>query len=257
MCVRTLSLLLVTAFGICAADDNPLIGSWKLDPSKSNFAGQTLKFEAAENGALRCSAGGQSYTFKTDGQPHPALFGRVVSVREIDPGLWQMTTSYNGRVLSFATMTISSDGNELLESARGVRPSGESFESTTLYTREAGASGMLGTWKTKELKNSAPVAMQFAAAEQGGLAFSLPALKAMSVLKLDGKDYPAVGPTIPEGFTLAIQQTGPRAVTVLQKINGKPVFKSTYVVSDDGKILTTTGTPATVDEPVTAVYIRQ
>ena len=188
MQARTLSLLLVSAAAICTADDNPLIGTWKLDPSRSNFAGPTLKFEATESGAFRCRARGHSYTFKTDAHQHPAIFGSVVSVTEIDPALWQMTTSYNGRVLSFATMSVSSDGKELVENARGVRPSGEMFESTPHYTREAGSPGMVGTWKVKELKNSAPVAMQFVAADGGGLSLSLPSMKATSGLKLDGKD---------------------------------------------------------------------
>ena len=45
-------------------------------------------------------------------------------------------------------------------------------------------------------------------------------------------------------------------MTLMQKMNGTPVFKATYVVSDEGKTLTTMGTPATLDEPITVVYIR-
>jgi len=257
MYVRTLSLLLIVAGALFAADDNPLIGIWKLDAAKSSFAGQTLKFETAEADTYRCIAGGESYTFKTDGQPYPALYGRTVTVRQIDPNLWQMTTTFNGRVLNFATMNVSADGKELVESIRGVRPSGESFEVNTTYAREAGAAGVLGTWKARESKSSAPIALEFVAVEDGRLSFNLPAMKAKSVLKLDGKDYPATGPTIPQGLTLAMEKTGPRTMTLMQKVSGKPVFKATYVISDDGKTLTSTGTPVAVNEPTTAVYIRQ
>jgi hypothetical protein len=42
-----------------------------------------------------------------------------------------------------------------------------------------------------------------------------------------------------------------------EKIKGKPIFKATYTVSEDGKTLTEIGSPVAVNELTKAVYNRQ
>jgi hypothetical protein len=62
---------------------------------------------------------------------------------------------------------------------------------------------------------------------------------------------------VPPGLTLAIQKTGPRSFDMTEKQNGKPIFKLSFSVSDDGKTLTETGSPVGVSEKFKAVYDRQ
>lgn len=41
--------------------------------------------------------------------------------------------------------------------------------------------------------------------------------------KFDGKDYPATGPTLADSLTVALTRTGPRSLTMLVKLKGKPL----------------------------------
>jgi hypothetical protein len=75
--------------------------------------------------------------------------------------------------------------------------------------------------------------------------------------KLDGKDYPFTGPTIPAGMTFAVQKAGPLSFEMTQKQDGKALCKDTLAVSADGKTLTDTGSAVGVSEKYTAVYDRQ
>ena len=56
--------------------------------------------------------------------------------------------------------------------------------------------------------------------------------------RLDGRDYPLIGPTMPAGATVSFRQTGPRSVLLSQKQSGRLVYKSTLTVSPDGGTLT-------------------
>jgi hypothetical protein len=253
----TAGLLLLLSAAMIAAPDNPFVGTWKLDVSKSDFTGETIKFESAGSNTVRYSSGGQSYTFTTDGKQCPELYGRIVSVKQVDANTWERTTMFKSKVLSQTTFALSQDGQTLTETAKGTRPDGSSFEETTVYDRVGEGSGMLGTWKTKDVKENSSNVLEFADNGADGLAFNLPQLKAKCLLKFDGKDYPATGPTVPAGLTLAVTKTGDRSFELTEKIKGKPIFKGTYTVSDDGKTITETGGPVAVNEPTKAVYNRQ
>ena len=252
----SLCFIAISAAGQLAATDNPFVGKWKLDPSKSEFSGPTMKIEKTGK-KYRFSAGGDSYTFETNGKEQPSLYGRVVSWKQVDPNTWERTTKMRGNVLNESTLTTSADAKSLTETTKGTRPDGEAFESTTVYDRVGEGSGPLGTWKSKSVKMSAPASFDIGENGTDGIAFNIPAMKAQCLLKFDGKDYPAAGPTVPEGLTLAATKAGDRAFTLTQKIKGKPLFKSTYEVSTDGKTLTTTGSPVAVNEPTKAVYDRE
>jgi hypothetical protein len=109
----------------------------------------------------------------------------------------------------------------------------------------------------RKVSTSAPTVLEMTAAGSDGLTISIPDFKITSDVKFDGKDYPATGPGLPAGLTLAIQKTGPRSFDLTEKQNGKPLFQLSFTVSDDGKTLTETGGPVGVNEKFKAVYDRQ
>jgi hypothetical protein len=152
---------------------------------------------------------------------------------------------------------LSSDGKTLTQTAKGTNPDGSSFESTTVFERVGEGTGMLGTWKSKEEKESSPVVLEFADNGSNGLMFNLPQIKGKCPVKFDGSDYPATGPTVPAGLTLAVTKTGDKSFEMTEKIKGKPIFKATYAISEDGKTLTENGSAVAVNEPTKAVYDRQ
>ena len=258
MNLRLAGSCLLVLSTVAAAADNPFIGQWKLNPSKSDFSGETEKYEDAGGGRIHFSAGALSFTFTTDGKEHPGMFsGDVTSVKQIDPKTWEQTTRRKGNALVTITSTLSDDGNTLTEVVKGTRPDGSSFENTTTNTRVGSGSGILGTWKSKGEQQSSPATIEFAANGADGIAFILPNSKARADLKFDGKDYPAKGPTVPAGLTLAVTKTGDRSLDLTQKVKGKPIFKATYTVSDDGQTITRTGGAVGTDEKTKAVYDKQ
>jgi hypothetical protein len=186
--IATSLLLCIFAAQIVAAD-NPFAGTWKLDLSRSELAGPKMTIEKAGE-KYRMSAGGDSYAFQTNGKEQPGLYGRVVAWKEVDANTWERTTKFKGAVLSQATLTVSSDGKTLTETAKGTRPDGEAFESTTVYDRIGQGSGPVGTWRSKTVSMSAPQSFEIAGNGEDGISFDIPALKAKCQLKFDGKDYP-------------------------------------------------------------------
>jgi len=58
-------LLLLFTNGLTAAD-NPFTGTWKLDMSKSDFTGETIRYQGFKANMVRYTGGGETYTFTTD-----------------------------------------------------------------------------------------------------------------------------------------------------------------------------------------------
>ena len=247
---------LVSAGLVMAAED-PLIGTWKLDPSKSQLTGTTFKYEDAGGGKIRYSHGDDSYWFTTDGVEHKSLYDRMVSVKQTNPTTWERTSRLNGKVLGTTTLKLSNNGKTLTQDFTSTRPDGSHESGTDVYERVGTGSGFLGTWKNTQVKENSPAIYQFEPNGADGVSWNIPSYQAKCPLKYDGKDYPATGPTIPKGMTLAVTKTNPRSFDLVQKVNGKPVFKGSFTVLPDGKTLSMRGSPTGVNEPTTAVYIKQ
>jgi hypothetical protein len=138
-----------------------------------------------------------------------------------------------------------------------AKPAGGTFEQTTFYQRVSGGPGLEGKWKTKNIQTNAATVLELMPAGTDGITINIPDFKISAPLKFDGKDYPATGPGVPPGMTLAITKTGPRSFDVIEKTNGKLIFNFSFALSADGNTLTETGRPAGVDEKFKAVYERQ
>lgn len=248
---------LLVAVACAAAADNPFIGKWKLDPSKSSFTGTTFKFEDAGAGKVRVSFGSESYTFTTDGKEHPTLYGRTMSAKQLDAKTWERTTRLKGKVVETTTDKLSDDGNTLTDQEKGTRPDGSTYDETDTYERVGSGSGFFGTWKTTKVDLNAGQVMSFAPNGDNGVSWDIPAQRAKCALKFDGKEHPATGPQIPKGLTLAATKKGDRSFDFVERIQGKEMFKGTITVSDDGKTLTSKGSAAGVNEPTTEVYEKQ
>jgi hypothetical protein len=250
-----LAFVLVGGIGIAA--DNPFIGTWKLNTDKSKFTGTTNTFEPTPAGDIRLTSGGLEYTFKADGREYDGPVGGKVSWTQVDDRTWASTTKVDGRVLVTSTRTLSPDGKTMTMISKGTKPNGQDFEDTTIFERVSGESGLIGKWRTKTVKIGSPNTLAFEANGDNGMTLKIVDVNATCAAKFDGKDYPATGPTVPPNFTLAIERKGPRSFEMIQKQKGKPLFRSTFTVSDDGKTLTSEGGPVGVNEQTTAVYDRQ
>ena len=131
---------------------------------------------------------------------------------------------------------------------------------TVLCTLSAADLPYAGKWKLNSEKSYYPNAartIEFAQHGSDGLTVKIVDLNAVCETKFDGKDYPATGPGVPLGYTLAVRKLDGRSFEMTQKMNGKALYTSTFTVSPDGKTLIETDSANSVAEKVKAVYDRQ
>jgi hypothetical protein len=185
------------------------------------------------------------------------LFGRTAAWKKLDANTWETAVKQNGKLISTDSTKLSADGKTLTVNSKGPKPAGGAFDQTTVYERVSGGPGLAGKWKTKNFKSSSPTLLELAASGADGLTVKIADFQIACDAKFDGKDYPATGPTVPPGLTLAVRKTGPRSFEMTERQGGKTLFQLTFTVSADGKTLTETGGAPGVDEKVKVVYDRQ
>jgi hypothetical protein len=239
------------------AADLPYAGKWKLNYAKSDFGETTMAYTKSASGQMQFTVMGQSSTFQMDGKDYPWLFGRTAAWKQIDPNTWETTVKQDGKLIVTQTSKLSADGKSLTVTASGPKPAGGTFEETVVYERISGGPGLEGKWKTKNIKGSAPTVLELAPSGSDGLTIRIPDFQVTSDAKFDGKDYPATGPTVPPGLTIAITKTGPRSFDMTEKKDGKEIIKMSFAVSTDGKTLTETGGAVGSSEKFKSVYDRQ
>jgi len=117
-----------------------------------------------------------------------------------------------------------------------------------------------GKWKLNLEKSrhaSSAKTIEFTQQDGDGFTIKIADLNAVCEAKFDGKDYPATGPTVPTGYTLAVKKIDGRTFEMIQKMNGKTLYTSTFQASADGKTLTQTDSADSTGEKVEALYDRQ
>ncbi len=238
------------------AADAPYAGTWKLNVARSDFGETTVRYAQAASGETQFTAMGQSYAFQMDGKDYPSLFGGTSAWKQIDANTWEIAIKQNGKLINTTTVILSTDGKTLTTKEKGPKPTGGTYERTTVYSRAADGIGLLGTWKTKNPPRM-PRIVELVPSGSDGLAILFPDDKEVCQAKFDGKDYPVTGPNAQAAMTLAVQKTSPRSFNVTGKQYGEPIFRIAFTVSDDGRTLAQTGSMSGVTEKFAAVYDRQ
>lgn len=228
-----------------AAAQNPFVGVWKLNQEKSHLAGDTMTFGPAAGDAIELKAGGTAYSFRIDGKAYRMAAGDLATWKQVDPSSW--TTEYlkpDGKPLAIDTidtLKLLDGGNTLTVVTTGTRPDGENFTDSSTYTRTAGTTGLIGSWKSTTVQLSSPGELTIAAYGLSGLSIKIASLQASLLANFDGKAVAPVGPDIPPGLTIALLRIGPASFRMVQEVNGAAIYSSRYTVSDDGKTMTEDG----------------
>ncbi len=247
--------VVIGAASFALAVDTPFAGTWKLNLSKSQLTGDTVKF-APDGSGMRITSGGESYVFKSDGSANETRFG-TASWKTIDDHTWEETDMVKDRLDSKATWTLSADGKTLTEHITGDKPGGGRFDDTSIYARIAGTKGLAGSWKDREYKGSSPSLLVISDIEKG-LIFDEPDFKLKATATFDGKPGTVEGPTIPPGASFVLTRLGSHSFKMTRTQNGKPLDTSTWTVSPDGTVLKSVGrTAGTNDPPTTEVFEKQ
>lgn len=247
-----LTLAAVSAFAQSAFD-----GTWALNQEKSKLTGDTMTFASAGAGAMTFTDASTSYTFKTDGSETTTPMGNTVTWKQDGANNYESTSARNGTPLSSSKWTISGDKKTLNIDSSGTKPNGDKWQNSATYTRVSGDQGLAGEWKSTSVKMSAPSTMTMKTDPDGSMQWDISAEKAVWKGKLDGNDYPATGPTVPDGLTLAVTKTSPDSMKMVEKMKGKPLAMITYSVASDGKTMNTEGTNGEGKEPFSEVWEKQ
>lgn len=145
--------VLVSVAGILSAADNPAIGAWKLNVTKSKYSpgpaptSATMKYEETADGIRRTGesidAQGKpssfEYTAKFDGKDYPLKGSEVydaISMKRINDHTSEATLKKSGKVVTNARRVVSKDGKTLTLTTIGTNAKGEKFKNVAVYEKQ-------------------------------------------------------------------------------------------------------------------------
>jgi len=258
---RTFRLLLVFGLvtGALWAAENPFVGDWKLNPSKSKMTDK-MKVEriSANKYAFDFGGDGSAETIVIDGTDQPGISGTTLSVTNEGPDAWKVVRKKDGRLLITANWKLSNDGHTLTDNFNAISPNGSASTVDYVYQRKGGESGFAGTWvSTSEAVNFSYV-LQIRLYEGDGLSIIDSSSNLTRNMKLDGKDYPNTGENAAIVATSSLRRLDEHTLELSDKgSNGKAYGTRQIKLSSDLKTLTMTMHTTGGDEPNIFVFERQ
>jgi hypothetical protein len=251
---RAVQLLLASCLmtGTLWAADNPFVGKWKVNPSKSMLNDEMKVEVAGANRYVFTFGPGQVDTVTADGSDQPALSGTTLSITVKGPSSWEVIRKMKGRTLLRAYWTLSEDGKTLNDAFTQYLPDGMTLFSQPLpngstlflpyvYERTAGNSGFLGTWDSESAKVRAGIELEIQPYEGDGLSFKRSDEEMAKMIKLDGNDYPDLDPNGGEkGTAYSGHRVNERSLEITEKFKGKITGTRQIELSGDLNTLTVT-----------------
>jgi hypothetical protein len=235
-----------------AATNDPFVGKWKVNPSKSKLIDE-MKVEVAGANKYTLTFGpGEVDTVVADGSEQPALSGTTLSITVKGPNRWELIRKLKGRTLLTADWTLSGDGKTLNDAFMQYLPSGMTLFSQPLpdgsklllpyvYERTAGNSGFPGTWDSESAKVKAGIELQIQPEEDDGLSFKRSDEEMVKRIKLDGNDYPDLDSNGGDkGTAYSGRRVNERNLEITYKSKGQTTGTRQIELSTDFKTLTMT-----------------
>mgnify|MGYP001203861398 CR=1 FL=1 len=158
MKVKTITLvlaMLIISVGL-RAENNPLIGTWKINLAKTKYtagappknqvityqmAGDALKLTAEIDNAQGHQT--NTYSAKYDGKDYPfnstardAVAGQTVRLKRIDANTTQRTTYFKGKQIGTVTEVVSKDGKTLTRTQKGVNAQGQPVDNVQFLDKQ-------------------------------------------------------------------------------------------------------------------------
>ena len=151
--LAVLSILIFTFSFAARAQQDPVIGTWKLNLAKSKYTGmdapksQTYKYEANGPDGVKftndtVNADGTKihaeYAVKFDGNPGPVKGDPnrdMTTNKRVDANTTSGTSSLKGKQVGTYTRSVSKDGKTLTVTAKGTN-AGKPYEQTSVYDRQ-------------------------------------------------------------------------------------------------------------------------
>jgi len=242
MSSRIFQLLLVAGLltGTAWAANDPFVGQWKLNPSRSKLTDEMKVTKVGQDKYAFDFGGGQSETVVVDGTDQPGYADTTLSVAA--EGLnWKVIRKKDGRMVLTATWTLSKDGNALTDDFTSFGQDGSPSNVKYVYKRTAGGgSGFAGNWvSTSEVVNSV-FTLQISAYESDGLSFTGPG--GTTNVTFDGK---------------SARRLDANTLQRIARYDGKITQTKQYRLSPDLKTLTITTHTVGHTAPNIFVFERQ
>jgi hypothetical protein len=242
--LATIAVLCVGAAPLSRAADQPFIGKWKLNLSKSKLADQmTIAPVGANRYTLTFAGIGDTETLVADGTDQPGVSGTSISITIEAPNNWKIVRKQGGRTVVDANWKLSDDGKTLTDTFIGNQPDGSTSHVDLVYKRAEGSasnSGIPGTWETTEEKMDTAYEIEIRPYENDGLTFQVSGGVPPSNVKFDGKDYPPAGANPAAASTTSARRLGDHSIELTKKLKGKIVETREITISPDLKTLTMT-----------------
>jgi hypothetical protein len=232
-------------------------GTWKLNPTKSNFQGTIFTISTSADGEYRFDDGVSGFTFRCDGKDRPIGENRTrACVKSSFTTLDLTTKNENGIKTRVSHWEISGDGTILTSRATEFRSGGPVITSQVVASRISGSNDFAGQWRDPSyLQRHADLTLKL---DSQMLHISYPSAGQYVDAPLDGIDTAVRGPHAPDGVTYSVSLAGWRAISILTKHNGKPLTQSSFELSDDGRVMTESWWPqGHPSDKSTLVYERK
>jgi hypothetical protein len=145
-----LAVLMISAVSLCAADD-PLMGTWKLNETKSKIGAggpkvTTVVYEAVGEG-VKITADGtygdgkplhDEWTGKMDGKDYPVTSSApgTRAYTKVDARTLKFTSKQGDKVITNGTVKLSADGKSRTVTRTDTDASGKKVKSTNVYDKQ-------------------------------------------------------------------------------------------------------------------------
>ena len=255
MLKRMIQSLLVACLltGTSWAANDPFVGKWRVNPSKSKLNDE-IKVDVAGANRYALNFGpGQVDTVVADGSDQPALQGTTLSITVKGPNSWEIIRKMKGRTLLKANWTLSEDGKTLSDAFTQYLPDGTTLFSLPLpdgstlflpyvYERTQGNSGFPGTWDSASATVHPGIELQIQPYDGEGLSFSGgPDARMAGGMKFDGNEYPDLDANGGDKGTAYLgRRVSDRSLEITEKSKGNITGIRQIELSRDLKTLTVT-----------------
>jgi hypothetical protein len=183
------NVVVVSAVSTFAAE-NPWIGSWKLDPSKSHYSGYKIAYSKLESGLYRFRG---CWLRLWHGWKGIQGFWRLDHLSNTSgDNSWRSVWKEDGKVVSDDHNEISADGKTLTVLHKTPKRDGSTDAYQMVYTRVSGANDLIGQWEEAR-PNPYSCTLIVSSPSPGVLRWNFPEYKQTVEGKPDGSDLPVTG----------------------------------------------------------------
>jgi hypothetical protein len=249
MRIQHAALVVCLIEGTLWAANDPFVGKWKVNPSKSRLTDE-MKVEAVSENKYAITFGpGAIDTIVADGNDQPALQGTTLSLTVEGPNNWKVVRKREGRTVVTGYWTLSGDGKTLNDDFTAYHPDGSTIKLHYVYKRSAGSSGFMGTWESASEELNSVIELEIQPYQGDGLSFNGSIYGWAKNMKFDGQDYPDLGPNAAAGSASSGRRVNERSLELTDKFQGKITETRRIELSTDLKTLTMSMLPAGESKP--------